>query len=101
MTASYSIRELAEADLEKIWLYTIEEWGAEQADKYIRLLVSRFTWIAENPFLGKNRDDVKAGYYCFPEGMHLIFYMITKTGIDVIGIPHQSMDILTHLKGKD
>jgi len=97
MTTSYSIRELAKVDLEKIWLYTNEEWGVEQADKYIRLLVSRFTWISENPLLGKKRDDVKPGYYCFPEGMHLIFYMITKTGIDIIGIPHQSMDIVTHL----
>lgn len=25
--------------------------------------------------------------------MHLVFYMVTKTGIDIIiGIPHQSMD---------
>jgi toxin ParE1/3/4 len=97
MTVSYTIRKLVETDLENIWLYTNEEWGVEQADKYIRLLVSRFTWILENPLLGKKRDDVKPGYYCFPEGMHLIFYMITTTGIDVIGIPHQSMDIVTHL----
>ncbi len=101
MTASYSIRKLAEDDLERIWLYSNEEWGIEQADKYIRLLVSRFTWISENSLLGKKRDDVKPGYYCFPEGMHLIFYMITKTGIDIIGIPHQSMDIVTHLESMD
>ena len=101
MTTSYSIRKLAEDDLERIWLYSNEEWGIEQADKYIRLLVSRFTWISENSLLGKKRDDVKPGYYCFPEGMHLIFYMITKTGIDIIGIPHQSMDIVTHLESMD
>ena len=101
MTTSYSIRKLAENDLERIWLYTNEEWDIEQADKYIRLLVSRFTWISENPLLGKKRDDVKPGYYCFPEGMHLIFYMITKTGIDIIGIPHQSMDVVTHLESTD
>ncbi len=101
MTASYSIRKLAEDDLERIWLYTNEEWDIEQADKYIRLLVSRFTWISENPLLGKKRDDVKPGYYCYPEGMHLIFYIITKTGIDIIGIPHQSMDVVTHLENTD
>jgi toxin ParE1/3/4 len=98
MTASYSIRKLAEDDLESIWLYTNDEWGIEQADKYIRLLISRFAWISENPLLGKKRDDVKPGYYCFPEGMHLIFYTCIKTGIDIIGIPHQSMDIVTHLE---
>ena len=88
MTTSYSIRKLADEDLERIWLYTNDEWGVEQADKYIRLLIARFKWISENPSLGKKRDDVKPGYYCFPEGMHLIFYILTKTGIDIIGIPH-------------
>lgn len=101
MTASYSIRKLAIDDLERIWLYTNEEWGVEQADKYIRLLLSRFIWIAENPLLGRKRDDVKPGYYCFPEGMHLVFYMATKTGIDIIGIPHQSIDIVSHLNSMD
>ncbi len=101
MTASYAIRKLAIDDLERIWLYTNEEWGVEQANKYIRLLLSRFAWIAENPLLGKKRDDVKSGYYCFPEGMHLIFYMIGNTGIDIIGIPHQNMDIVTHLEISD
>ena len=62
MTASYSIRKPAEDDLERIWLYSNEEWGTEQADKYIRLLVFRFTWISENSILGKKRDDVKPGY---------------------------------------
>ena len=39
---SYSIRKLAESDLENIWLYSKEQWGVKQADKYIRLLLSRF-----------------------------------------------------------
>lgn len=28
--------------------------------------------------------------------MHLIFYKITQNGIDIIGVPHQSMDILSY-----
>ena len=97
MTPSYSLRALAQEDLEEIWLYTYEEWGDDQADKYLDLLFSRFTWLAENPLLGKKRDDIKAGYYCFPEGMHRVFYTLTKNGIDIIGIPHQSMDVINHI----
>lgn len=96
MTASYTIRQLAENDLEQIWLYTFHEWGIEQADKYLRLLLIRFSWLSKNPRLGKQRDDIKPGYYCFPEGRHLIFYTLTKSGIDIIGIPHQSMDIIDY-----
>ena len=85
MTANHTIRKLAENDLEQIWLYTFHEWGIEQADKYIRTLLSRFSWLSKNPQLGKQRNDIKSGYYCFPEGRHLIFYTITKSGIHIIG----------------
>ncbi len=96
MIAGYSLRQQAQDDLESIWLYSYQEWGSEQADKYIRSLLSRFTWLSENPQLGKQRAEIKPDYYCFPEGMHLIFYKITQDGIDIIGIPHQSMDFIAH-----
>lgn len=94
----YRIRQLAENDLEQIWLYSFHEWGMGQADSYIRLIVDRFSWLAKNPLIGKRRDDIKPGYYSFPEGRHIIFYIITKDGIDIIGIPHQSMDVINHFE---
>ncbi len=94
MIVGYSLRQQAQDDLESIWLYSYQEWGAEQADQYIRALLARFTWLSENPQLGKQRTEIKPGYYCFPEGSHLIFYKIAQDGIDIIGIPHQSMDIV-------
>jgi toxin ParE1/3/4 len=96
MTPSYSIRALARADLEEIWFFTFEEWGLEQADKYLNSLFSRFKWLTKNPYTGKDRGDIKNGYYCFPEGMHLVFYTMTEYGIDIIGIPHQNMDVSSH-----
>lgn len=115
MSVKYRIRSLAESDLESIWLYTIEQWGVDQADTYLRSMLQRFDWLADNPFLGKQRPDVKKGYYCFPEGMHLVFYKvelsdsfndnlsttvdkIINNKIEIIGIPHQSMDIVEYLK---
>ena len=98
MSTKYRIRSLAESDLESIWLYTVEQWGVDQADTYLKSIIKRFDWIAENPLLGKQRDDVKKGYYCIPEGMHLVFYKIINKQIEIIGIPHQSMDIVEYLK---
>ncbi len=85
-----SLRQQAQDEFESIWVYSNQEWGAEQADKYIRSHLSRFTWLSENPQLGKQRAEIKLGYYCFPEGMHLIFYKITRDGIEIIGIPSLS-----------
>ncbi len=96
MITGYSLRQQAQDDLESIWLYSYQEWGTEQADKYIRSLLSRFSWLSENPQPGKQRTEIEPGYYCFPEGVHLIFYKITRDQIDIIGIPHQSMDFVSH-----
>jgi toxin ParE1/3/4 len=92
----YALHQQAQYDLEAIWIYSYREWGVEQADQYIRALLSRFTWLSENPQLGKQRTEIKPGYYCFPEGMHLIFYKITQDGINIIGVPHQNMDIVSY-----
>jgi len=106
MTTKYRIRALAQADLESIWLYTCEQWGVEQADTYLNALIQRFEWLAENPTLGKPRDDprnyIGQGYFCFLEGMHLVFYVLNEQGlknsqIEIIGIPHQQMDITEYL----
>jgi len=97
MTQRYLIRELALADLEDIWIYTLTEWNLEQADAYANSIFARLGWLTENPSAGKRRDDIKPGYYCFPEGRHLIFYILTDAIVDVIGIPHQNMDVIQHL----
>ena len=97
MNKLYRIRALAQSDLESIWLYTLEQWGADQASTYLEAIIQRFDWLVDNPLLGKQRDDIKKGYYCFPEGMHLIFYTIKDSQIEIIGIPHQSMDIIDYL----
>lgn len=95
----YSLRQQAQDDLESIWLYSYQEWGSARADEYIRLLISRFIWLAANARLGQQRPEIKSGYYCFPEGMHLVFYKITQGGIDIIGIPHQNMGIVSYCDG--
>tara|TARA_R100000005_G_C4914141_1_gene150455 strand:+ start:371 stop:679 length:309 start_codon:yes stop_codon:yes gene_type:complete len=39
---------------------------------------------------------VAEGYYSFPQGEHVVFYLIGGEGIDIIGIPHKEMDIITY-----
>lgn len=40
--ASYSLRTLARDDLEAIWDYTVEQWGVEQAERYLDILFTCF-----------------------------------------------------------
>lgn len=96
MAKSYNLTFRAEEDLSDIWKYTSEVWGEAQADSYIAGLYKRFSWLVEFPRLGKHRPDICEGYYCFPQGSHLVFYLIRDHEIDIIGIPHKEMEIVDY-----
>ena len=93
MTAQFRLTPRAAADLDEIADYTILEWGPAQMEDYLRTLNKRFEWLARNPFAGRERNDVRPGYRSFPEGSHVIFYILNDESVDIIGIPHKSMDI--------
>ena len=92
----YRVTPRALGDLKNIGRYTEQQWGKRQRNTYLRAIEKRFGWLAENPELGKHRTDVAEGYYSFPQGEHIVFYMIGEESIDIIGIPHKEMDIITY-----
>ncbi|MDT0499187.1 type II toxin-antitoxin system RelE/ParE family toxin [Algiphilus sp. W345] len=94
MSHDFRITPRAYDDLKAIARYTRRQWGEEQRWRYLRALDARFAWLAAHPHSGKARPDTCEGYYCFPQGRHLIFYLIREGGIDIIGVPHQQMDVL-------
>ena len=93
MTATFRLTLRAAADLDEIANYTMDEWGPAQMGEYLRSLSQRFEWLAQNPYAGHERKDVHPGYRSFPEGSHVIFYIVSDEYVDIIGIPHKSMDI--------
>ncbi len=94
----YRLTPRAKEDLRGIWNYTVEVWGESQAERYLTLIHQRCAWLAVNPRAGRHRSDIREGYYGLPVGSHLIFYLMREGGIDVIGIPHQEMDIPDHFQ---
>lgn len=80
-------------DLRSIGRYTQVHWGREKRNQYLVALNKRFLWLAQNPLRGRPRDGVGEGYRSYPQGAHLIFYLMRSEGVDIIGIPHQSMDV--------
>jgi toxin ParE1/3/4 len=93
MSTGYRLTPRAVEDLDAIAAYTIETWGAEQLESYLQSMIDRFEWLARNPLAGRERNDIHPGYRSFPEGSHVVFYLISDDYVDIIGIPHKSMDI--------
>ena len=90
----YFISEKANQDIEKIWLYTFENWSLEQADRYYNLILDEIEFISENFESGKSVDHIKKGYRASIVKSHIIFYKKSRRNIvEIIRVLHQKMDI--------
>ena len=92
----FRVTPRARDDLINIGLYTLQKWGKTQRNIYLKNIESRFIWLANNPNSGKHRVDICKGYMSFPEGQHIVFYLKKSDSIDIIGLPHKNMDILSY-----
>ncbi|GGF26391.1 type II toxin-antitoxin system RelE/ParE family toxin [Flavobacterium limi] len=97
---NYKISKEASYDLEKIWLYTFENWSIEQADRYLSLVFDEIEYLCLKPNSGKDFSYVRKEYLRSKVKSHLIFYRINvqKNELEIIRILHQMMDIENHLK---
>jgi toxin ParE1/3/4 len=101
MKPIYRITPRALNDLKNIGRYTLKKWGKTQRNRYLSELDQRLAWLAEHPDLGKNRPDIDKNYYCYPHKSHIVFYTKNEGGINIIGIPHQAMDIAQYFDIED
>jgi toxin ParE1/3/4 len=85
-------------DLKFIGRFTLKSWGREQRNIYLSKLDESFHILADQPHLGIARDDIRKGYRVYHVGRHLIFYRQKSSGIEIIRILHDHMDVETHLR---
>lgn len=95
--AAYFFTFTAEADLEAIYQYTKEKWGDTKAIEYLVQLEEVIQLLAENPEVGKPRDELADGLYSFPNKSHIIFYIKRESDILIVRLLHSSMDAQQHL----
>jgi toxin ParE1/3/4 len=96
--AKYSFTNKAVEDLSSIWNYTYERWSENQADKYYEMLIDFCQQLADKPILGKSYNQIAEHLLGFRAGKHIIFYrVISKTGIEVIRILHERMDLKSRI----
>lgn len=86
----------AQQDLKDIRTYTLQSWGANQADIYLGKIEESFYSLLENPEIGRERNDVKTGYRSIVIEKHVLFYKVEGAEIYILGIPHSRMDILNY-----
>ena len=98
MTKRCRLTPRAVTDLNHIADFTRRKWGRPQMVTYLTALVDRFEWLAENPRIGRARPELLAELRSFREGSHVIFYREREAVIEIVGVPHMSIDIDTYFQ---
>jgi len=94
----YKISKKALEDIEGIWIYTLENWSEEQADRYFNSIIDEIEFLAGNPLAGRDYDHIRKNYRSSRVHSHLIFYRRINNEIEIIRVLHQQMDIENLLK---
>ena len=96
-TLPFVISKKVVSDLEEIWLYTVEKWSVQQADRYYNLIFNEINYISKNSNAGKSMEHVRKNYRASKVKSHLIFYRVINGTIEVIRILHERMDMENRL----
>jgi toxin ParE1/3/4 len=73
----YILSPAAQADLGHIWDYSAQNWGAEQADRYILGIRDACEALADGSKQGRAIDDIRPGYRKLAVASHFLFYRLT------------------------
>ncbi|MCM3662567.1 type II toxin-antitoxin system RelE/ParE family toxin [Georgenia satyanarayanai] len=93
----YRLTPAAQRDLSSIWDFTEERWDIRQAETYIAEIRAAIERVADDPRRGRACDEIRQGYRRYGIGSHLLFYVESAEGVDVVRILHQRMDPTRHL----
>ena len=89
---SYRLSRRARRDLLHIWNYIAVD-NEPSVDRFIDVLIQHFQLLGRNPYIGRHRDELRAGYRSFPVGQYLIFYRIMGPGVQIMHVMHSKRDI--------
>ena len=90
--AELILSRLADQDLGDIYIYSFQQFGQQQAERYTRDIHSRFELLADFPGMGLPARIGESSCLKFPTGSHVIYYKRTERGIFIARILHAMQD---------
>ncbi len=98
--AGYQLTPAAERDLQKIWRYSSERWGMDQADRYLERLDQCCEHIAKDEALCRSFAEIDARLKSLHCEHHYVFFLSGDDQPVVIALLHERMDLLARLKDR-
>jgi toxin ParE1/3/4 len=94
----FQLSPKAEKDLEQIYDYSLQLFGEQRAEQYIKDLDAAFHKLVGDASLAKDYTFVRSGLLAFRVVSHVIFFKLSTNGITILRILHKSMDYGRHLR---
>lgn len=73
-------------------MHGIQEFGAEQAERYHKGLIRTFGILADNPSLAREHKELAPPVRIHPYGSHLIIYTLRENGVLIVRVLHGRQD---------
>ena len=89
--------DLAENDLNTIYRFGYDRFGAMQADKYANELFDLFELLAQNPLLERERFDFARPIRIHPFKSHLIVYEIEHDTLVIVRVLSRHQNLPDHI----
>jgi toxin ParE1/3/4 len=86
----------ARSDLSDILLYTEQQWGAAQRERYALTLQRAITNLVDYPEVGTRWSRLFPGCRVRPVGQHVLFYRLSDEIVEVMRILHRRSDPNRH-----
>jgi toxin ParE1/3/4 len=83
---------VARDDLENIWEFIAKE-NLSAATRVAQILMQKCSLLAENPLLGRQREELAANLRSFPVRSYVIFYRVSTDNLEIIRILNAAQDI--------
>jgi toxin ParE1/3/4 len=83
---------LAQQDFRDIWRYIATD-NAGAADNLLRRIDAKLDLYADNPSMGRTRDELVPGLRSFPVGNYPVFYRAVPGRIELVRVLHGARDL--------
>ena len=90
---AYELSQEADNDLQEIYDYTADQFGVDQAIKYLLGLEELFYLLCTHPQTGRVRNEIRKGVRSSSYVSHIVFYRIVDKRIRIVRVLHTSRDI--------
>jgi toxin ParE1/3/4 len=86
-------RQRAQHDLFEIWDWRASTYNEESADAPVQAITRAIRFLANNPFSGRARNELRPGLRSYPVKKYIIFYYPQKDGVIISRVLYGGRDI--------